>query len=164
VTVGDRDVAVFFPSTLRISLTIASLAGLGCVGLIPATEGSGARVAGIALAGVVLLCGAFTWARWVAAVYPVHVSPEAGRVYGLRGGPLSDHHWLRWSAIADVSRFVVPLNSCLVLRTHTSERRYWIPLHVTNRERFRELVSEHAGRAHPLTRALYGCWAGSPRA
>lgn len=119
------------------------------------TEGSDILIIAVAIGAVVLIYEAFIWARRLAALHAVHVRPDGLRVYGLRGGPLIDNHWLAWSAIVRVSRFHVPFNTCLVLRTRTSKRRYWIPLNLAHATRFRELVNEYASRAHPVTRALY---------
>ena len=152
---ANHEEDVFYPSAFPIFLMIASLAGIGCFGFILLTEGSDIPVIGIAIAGVVLIYGAFRWARVLAALYPVHVGPKGLRVYGLRAGPLIDNHWLEWSTITRVSRFYVPFNPCLVLRTRTSKRRYWILLTLVNATRFRDLVNNYAGHAHPLTRTLY---------
>ena len=154
-SVANQEDEVFYPSAFPIFLMIASLAGIGCFGFILLTEGSDIHVIGVAIAGVVLIYGAFRWARVLAVLYPVYVSPEGLQVYGLRAGPLTDNYWLEWSNITRVSRFYVPFNPCLVLRTRTSKRRYWIPLSLVNAARFRDLVNNYAGRAHPLTRALY---------
>ena len=151
----SRQAQIFYPSAFPLFVLMASLAGIGCFGLLLLTNGPNILLVGIAIAGVVLVYQTFNWARRIAALHTVHVRPDGLRVYGLRGGPLIDNHWLEWSAITRVSRFHVPFNPCLILRSRFSRRRYWIPVKLLNAERFRELVHRHAGRMHPLTQALY---------
>ena len=146
---------VFYPSAVPLFVLMASLAGIGCFGLLLLTEGPNILLIGIAIAGVVLVYQTFIWTRRLAALHTVRVRPGGLRVYGLRGGPVIDNHWLEWSAITRVSRFHVPFNPCLVLRSRLNNRRYWIPAKLINAEQFRELVHMHAGRMHPLTQALY---------
>lgn len=152
--VGSQE-QVFYPSAFPLFVLIASLAGIGCFGLLLLTDGPNILLIGIAIAGVVIVYQTFIWTRRLAALHTVHVRPDGLRVYGLRGGPMIDNHWLEWSEITRVSRFHVPFNPCLVLRSRLSNRRYWIPAKLIDAERFRELIHKHAGRMHPLTQALY---------
>ena len=65
----------FAPSSFRIFLMIASLAAICAIGLIWWTDGSDIHIIGIAIASVALIYGGATWARRLAALYPVHVNP-----------------------------------------------------------------------------------------
>lgn len=149
-----QDIDTFHASALPVFFLIASLAGLGGLGFILAAKGEGVDLAAVAIAAAVVLYGAFGFAQRISAAYPVVMSREGIRVYGLRGGPASDAHWLPWETITRASRVFVPFATCLVLQTGASRRRFWIPLKLVDADRFRHLVHEYAGRMHPVTRAL----------
>lgn len=152
----EHEDQVFYARLLPMFLLIALLAGIAAFGALLLTEGGDINMIGIiAAAGALVLAGA-SWARRLITAYPVYIRPGSLRVYGLRGGPLLDAHWFEWSDITRASRFHFPFFPCLVLRTRQSKRRYWIPLKLKDATRFRDLVNSYAGRAHPLTRALFG--------
>ena len=151
----NRHEETFRSQFLPVFLTLAVLAGLVGGGALWLTDGSDIDPIGAAVAGGILVISASLWTRRLIARYPVLVSPGGLRAYGLRGGLSGDEHWLEWAAITRVSRFSLLSIRCLVLRTHHSTRRYWIPLHVVEARRFRDMVNAYAGRTHPVTRVLY---------
>ena len=155
MTLGHEDES-YYARFLPVFLLIALLAGILCFGTIILTEGVNLNRIGIAAVLGVLVFAGVKWARYLIAAYPVCIGPGGLRVYGLRGGPLIDAYRFKWSDITQVSRFYFPFIPCLVLRVRGSKRRYWIPQGLVNGARFKNLVNNYAGRAHPLSRALYG--------
>ena len=151
----DHKDKTYYARFLPVFLLIALLAGILAFGALLLTEGEDLDMIGIAVAAGVLVFAGAMWARRLIAAYPVYLGPGGLRAYGLRGGPLLDAHWLEWPTITRVSRFHLPFFPCLVLRTRQSKRRYWIPLKLKDAARFRDVVNNYAGRAHPLTRILY---------
>lgn len=150
----ESDEQVFYPAALPLFVLLSFLAVVALLGLLVLVQKQGIVLVAIAAAGVVVVGMTFIWSRRIAKAHPVYVRSTGLRVYGLRGGPAIDHHWLEWSDIAQVSRFRLPFNPCLILRRNLDPRRYWIPERLEDCESFRGLVQQHAGQTHPLVLIL----------
>lgn len=146
----------FHARFLPVFLTIVLFGGLVAWGVIYLAEGGGVDIGGVAAAGAAVAVAGFIWARRLIAAYPVRVGPAGIRAYGLRAGPAVDAHWIEWRAITRANRIYFPFISCLILRVREHRRRFWIPSDLSGTDRFRKVVYAHAGRAHPIGRAVAG--------
>ena len=152
----DRKDETFYSRFLPVFLLITFSAGIVCFGALLLMEGEDLNMIAISVVlGVLIFAGA-GWTRRLISAYPVYINPGGLRVYGMRGGPLLDAHWFKWADITRVSRFGLPVVRFMVLHAHGSKRSYWIPLDLVNGARFKDLLTQYAGRSHPLTRVLYG--------